>query len=141
MSAPRQSPKIIKKIQDRNQDTALKAYLAARNIVRSWTIDSRICTYTPKYRPEETDDRKLIAQVRVAGLQELFISRLQSGPHPHHVINIRRLNRLENSVDAKDEIGQVDPIVIILQTFGLDDSDQSASDDCSDLGSVFIITL
>lgn len=82
--------------------------------LHSEMIDSKMCTHTPKYRPKEANDRKLIAQVSVASLQEPFTSGLRPGSHPHHMVDMRGLNRLKASVDAKDEISQIDPIVIIL---------------------------
>ena len=72
-----------------------------------------MCTHTPEYRPEETNDRKLIAQISIAILQEALTKGLHPGPHPHEVVDIRGLDRLKGSIDAKDEISQIDPIVVI----------------------------
>ena len=54
---------------------------------------------------------------------------------------MRRLNRLKDGVDAKGEMGQVDPTVLMPQTFGLDDADQSAGDDWDASESVILFTL
>ena len=50
------------------------------------------------------------------------------------MVEIRDLKGLKKSIDAKDEISEIDPIVIILKAFGLDDTDRSASDDYHDFG-------
>lgn len=46
------------------------------------------------------------------------------------MVNIRGLNRLKSCVNAKDEVSQINPIVIIPEALGLDDANQSTSDDC-----------
>ena len=50
------------------------------------------------------------------------------------MVDVRGLNRLKSSIDAEDKISKIDPVVIIPEALGLDDTDQSTSDDCSKLG-------
>ena len=69
--------------------------------LRLGEICSGVFTHTPEYRPEESDNRELVSQIGTAILQELFTGRLQSSSHPHKVIDVRSLNRLEKSIDAQ----------------------------------------
>lgn len=115
MASLRPSTQVFQKFWERRPARGWRSMsCSSRNGCEPEKVESKTCTHTPKYRPEEANDRKLIAQVSVASLQEPFTSGLQPGSHPHHVVDIRGLNRLKASVDAKDEISQIDPIVIIL---------------------------
>ena len=69
--------------------------------LRLGVICTGVITHTPEYRPEESDNRELISQIGSAILYEILTGWLQSRSHPHKMIDMGCLNRLEKSIDAQ----------------------------------------